>query len=38
RTLINQYIGYAKKAKFNKDSSASDIQQQGFITFKLTLK
>ena len=37
RALIDKYVAYAKKAKFNADPNAAEIQQ-GHITFKLTLK
>jgi len=37
RALIDKYVAYARKARFNADPDAPEIQQ-GFITFKLTLR
>lgn len=37
RALIDKYVAYAKKARFNADADAPEIQQ-GHITFKLTLR
>ncbi len=37
RALIDKYVAYARKAKFNADANARDIQE-GHITFKLTLR
>jgi len=37
RALIDKYVAYARKARFNADPDAPDVQQ-GFITFKLTLR
>ncbi len=37
RALIDKYVAFARKAKFNPDSKAPEVQQ-GHITFRLTLR